>query len=152
MNHAEEWRLLRIKTDENTNDVDWVTDNTEPDADTLCDTMPSGTNAEGKAYTGIEYVLIGTNDAGVIQSRTATPMTFSVSLIEVFSRSDPNRGGTVGFADAIVDSDVHLLVPLQGVDYFDINGGRQFTIRLFDDANDVAAVERVEIWWRAVAR
>lgn len=147
MMRAEQWSLLRTKTDETVDDTDWVGTNAAPDV-AICAQMPSCSSQIARPYTGVEVYVMAT-DASRVPVNRAT-MTVDLTLIEVVEREAPLLGGTTGDADAVLDSAVELAVPPQRVVYFPINGTPQFTVRVTNDANAVGT--QLQVWWRAVAR
>lgn len=150
---AEQWRLLRIKSDETADDTDYVGTNTEPTAGVwptgICATLPSGAGYEGRPYTGIEVCVLGTADTTRAPQNGST-MTVDMTLIEVVERTGPALGGAVGLAAMIMQTAAVEDVPLQTKTYWPLNGSNRFTIRIDEDLGDV--VDNLEVWWRAVAR
>lgn len=141
---AEQWKLLRTKADETVDDTDWVGTNVAP-ASAICGQFPEGAGYEGRAYTGIEVVVLGVTDAGVPQARGT--MTFDMTLIEVIE-----RGVRAGVAlDPIVCVSQSVAgIAVQAKTYWPLNGARRFSMFIANDTND--AVDNLEIWWRPVCR
>lgn len=148
----ENWRLLRTKTDETTPDPDWVGTNAAPTEPvggaTITADSPTGTNEAGRAYTGVEIVVLGTNASRVPINRSTN--TCDLTLVEIVTRTNVPYGGTVGDANLLCDTAFADNVPLQTKTYFPCNGAT-FTVRISDCAA-IAGVDRLQVWWRAVSR
>lgn len=145
------WQLLRTKTDETTDDDDWAGTNTAPSAGILASFGPHETS-EGRPITGIEVVVLAVTAARVPVNRATG--TVDLQFTEVFPRDVAELGGTPGDADAVVDcsSASTTAVPLNRKVYFELNGARQWTIRVTNDASLPGTTDRLEIWWRGVSR
>lgn len=144
-----EWFLLRTKTDETTDDPNWagLNDNpTEPVGDADITTWAPSVDQNGNPVTAIEVVVLGVTSARVPVDRASG--TIDVQLVEVIPRDDTNLGGTVGDAVLVVDSAAVTGVPLNRPVLFEINGARQWTVRLTNDASLDAAVDRLQVWAR----
>jgi hypothetical protein len=154
MSHpATQWRLLRIKADETTDDPDYVATN-DPEAGSIDFTdvdavFPDGTSADGRPFTGIEVIVFGVDAAGAVMDRGS--MTVDMQLLEYIPRSNPqlngNRAATL--EPVLAETEIEEDVPLHAKVYWPFNGG-QFAIRLSNDAND--GVDNLEVMWRAVSR
>lgn len=152
---AEQWRLLRTKTDETADDPDWVATNDREagsiDFEDVNATMPEGAGANGRPYTGIEVVVVGVDASRAVQDRAS--MTVDLQLVLEFPRTSEQLGGAAGLEAVLCDQTVVEDVPLQRLTYFPINGAASFssfTIRISGDVGD--AVDGLEVWWRAVSR
>lgn len=149
---AEQWKLLRTKADETTDDPDWVATN-DPEAGSIdfADVdarMPEGAGSDGRAYTGIEVVVVGVDSTRAVQDRAS--MTVDLQVVESFARTSEQLGGAIGLEAVLCDTAVVEDVPLQRKVYFPVNGSTSFTVRVTGDTGD--AVDGLEIWWRAVSR
>lgn len=129
------FQLLRTKTDEATEDADWVGENTIPSEGIRAE-MRGGTASSGY-FQGIEVIVVGVNADGVPVDRAA--MTVTLTLVAILS-----RGGTA--EDVVYDTAEQTAVPLQTPCYFPFNGG-SFTIRVTDNGG-IAGVASLQIWYR----
>lgn len=151
-----EWQLLRVKLDETADDEDWIGLNDDPadDADLAGADAPKSlpsVSGHGHPLTGIEAVVIGVTAAGVPVDRGTGEV--DMQLVTTFPRDNPNTGGDVTWtARAVVGHAVIANVPLQQIQPFQVNGARDFTIRIVGDSNLDAAVNRLQIWYRGVYR
>jgi len=144
------WKLLRTKTDETTDDTDWVGTNTEPD-DSICAAMPR-CDSYHNPLTGIEVRVLGVTSALAPVDRETPDDTVDLQLVDVASRENRSLGGTPGLAPLLGDTTKITGVVLQETVYFPLNGSQKFTIRITNDSSLAATVDRLEIWWREVSR
>jgi len=147
---AEQWRLLRTKADETTDDPDWVATN-DPEAGSIDFVtedaeIPPGPSSDGRPFTGVEVVCVGVTSGRAVQDPAT--MTLDLQLVEYFTRP-VGVGGAEGLEPVLFQTPVVEDVPLNRKTYWPMNGG-QFTIRITGDAND--AVDNIEVWYRAISR
>lgn len=139
------WNLLREKTDEDTPDTDWVGTPSLP-AESICGSFnPLSSHLP---LTGVEVVVVGTDDTAARTVVARASSVFDMTLVEVMRRDNSPVQTRLNVA---VASEVEVGCALQDVYYFPINGSSLFTIRISNQTID-AAIQRLEIWWRAVTR
>lgn len=136
------YRLHRVKTDETVDDTDYLGDAVAPD-EADCAKIGVAIGNSKHPVSGIDILIIGTDDAGVILDPGT--MTVDIEVIGAFTRSNPRTGGTPGRADGVfalqTEDDASIGKPI----YYPLCGAERFFVRVLGDAND--AVDRLEIWW-----
>lgn len=144
-----DWRLMRTKTDETTDDPNWAGLNdvpTEPVGGAAIVVGSPTMMGEGNPMTTVMVVVLGVTAARVPVDRASG--TVDLQVVEVIDRANPNTGGTVGDAELVVDSAAVTGVPLNRPVLFELNGARQWTVRITNDASLDAAVDRLQVWYR----
>ena len=149
---TDDWNLLRVKADQAAADDDWVGSNTVPafttDVGGGFAVMPVAASRE-RQLMGVEIKVVGVDADRAPVNRGA--MTCDVTLIDLMSRSDPQRGGAAGLDPILGDTTFVDNVPLQAITYVPFNGG-MFTVRITDNAAIAGGITDLEIWWRPVTR
>lgn len=144
-----EWTLLRTKTDETVDDPDWAGLNdvpTEPVGGADITVAAPTMMGEGNPITTVAIVVLGTTAARVPVDRASG--TVDLQLVEVIPRTDSILGGTAGDAELVVDSAAITGVPLNRVVLADLNGARQWTVRITNDAALAGTVTQFQVWYR----
>lgn len=140
---------MRTKTDETTDDPDWAGLNdspTEPVGGAAILVGAPSMMGEGNPMTTVMVVVLGTTAARVPVDRASG--TVDLQIVEVVPRDEPLTGGTVGDAVLVVDSAAVTAVPLNRPVLFELNGARQWTVRITNDAALAGTVTQFEVWYR----
>lgn len=144
------WQLLRTKTDPTVDD-DFFGVATLPD-EAICGSFSQDNGHSGIPWTGVEVVVLAMTAGRVQVANASLAGTVDLRLIEVVSRDTLITDPSLADGPVAVCTDVTVSVPLQEKAYFPLNGSTRFTIDVSNDASLPGGTNRIELWWRPVAR